>query len=145
VNLTGSFNLIRFVAAAMRENPPLEDGQRGVVVNCASIAGWEGTPGLAAYSSAKAGLQGLTLSAARELSRFGIRVNCIVPGVFATPALVALQQRLPDIPVVAAMFPHRVGRPDEFATLVGHLVENDYLNATLIRIDGGTFIGSEVV
>ena len=145
LNLTGPFNLMRFAAARMREYAPLDEhGSRGAMVNCASIAGWDGAPGLSAYAAAKAGLQGLTLSAAREFSHFGIRVNCVIPGFFATPALVALQGAGHGRGASETLFPRRLGEPAEFASLVVHLAENEFINAQLIRIDGGFHTGNDV-
>jgi len=136
VNLVGTFNLLRLAAAVMKGNAPDSNGERGIVVNTASIAAFEGQIGQAAYAASKAGIVGLTLPAARELARDGIRVCSIAPGVFETPML----SGLPD-PVKAALsaqvpFPSRLGHPNEFAVLVRQIVENPMLNGETIRLDG---------
>jgi NAD(P)-dependent dehydrogenase (short-subunit alcohol dehydrogenase family) len=136
VNLVGTFNVTRLAAEAMAANPPLEDGERGVIVNTASVAAFDGQIGQAAYAASKAGVAGLTLPVARELARHGIRVVAIAPGIFDTPMLA----KLPD-PVRASLgaqvpFPSRLGHPDEFAALVLHLVANRMLNGEVIRLDG---------
>jgi NAD(P)-dependent dehydrogenase (short-subunit alcohol dehydrogenase family) len=136
VNLVGTFNVTRLAAEAMAANPPLDDGERGVVVNTASVAAFDGQIGQAAYAASKAGVAGLTLPVARELARHGIRVVAIAPGIFDTPMLA----KLPD-PVRASLgaqvpFPSRLGHPDEFAALVLHLVANRMLNGEVIRLDG---------
>lgn len=135
VNLVGTFNVVRLAAAAMADNDPV-DGQRGVVVNTASIAAWDGQSGQAAYAASKGGIASLTLPAARDLARHGIRCVAIAPGVFATPMVDGL-----DAEVIAALeaevpAPPRLGRPDEFARLVCEIVANDYLNGEVIRLDG---------
>jgi len=136
VNLVGTFNLLRLAAAVMIENEPTEDGERGVIVNTASIAAFEGQIGQAAYAASKAGIVGLTLPAARELAREGIRVCSIAPGVFDTPMLGGLPDELREALGAQVPFPSRLGRPSEFAALVGQIVENPMLNGETIRLDG---------
>jgi NAD(P)-dependent dehydrogenase (short-subunit alcohol dehydrogenase family) len=135
VNLIGSFNVLRLAAEAMARNEPV-DGDRGVVVMTASIAAFDGQIGQAAYSSSKAGVHGLTLTAARDLAEYGIRVCSIAPGIFETPMLLGLPQAAQDS--LGAQIPHpsRLGKPDEFARLAGHIVENPMLNGETIRLDG---------
>ena len=142
VNLIGTFNLMRLAAAAIAQTPPADaDGQRGVIINTASVAGFEGQTGQVAYSASKGGIIGMTLPAARDLSVIGIRVNTIAPGIIDTPIYTGIagtdatefKARLAG-PVV---FPKRMGRPEEFGQLVLTLVENDYMNAEVVRIDGG--------
>ena len=136
VNLVGTFNVAKATAARMQHNAPGEDGERGVIVNTASIAAYEGQVGQAAYSASKAGVVGMTLPMARELARFGIRVNTIAPGIFWTPMVdgmpAALQQSLAD----SIPFPSRLGQPSEFADLVASIVRNRYINGETIRLDG---------
>lgn len=137
VNLVGTFNAMRVSAAAILRNEP-EDGERGVIVNTASGAAYDGQSGQAAYSASKAGVIGLTLPVARDLAGSGIRVNAIAPGLFDTP----MSAELPD-PVRAGLLesvlePKRLGRPEEFARLARHLVENEYLNGECIRLDAAT-------
>ncbi len=136
VNLIGTFNMLRLAAADMSTLDPMEDGERGVIVNTASIAGYEGQIGQAAYASSKGGIIALTMPAARELSQFGIRVLAIAPGVFHTPLLGKLPQEVQDSLAAAIPFPKRLGRPEEFAELVAHAVQNVYLNGEVIRLDG---------
>jgi NAD(P)-dependent dehydrogenase (short-subunit alcohol dehydrogenase family) len=136
VNLVGAFNVLRLAAQAMAQNLPDTEGERGVIVNCASIAAWEGQVGQAAYSASKAGVAGLTLPAARELARFGIRVTAIAPGVFETPMTAAMGEEARAALAAQAPFPSRPGRPDEFAALVEHVVTNPMLNGEVIRLDG---------
>ena len=136
VNLTGTFNVLRLVAARLQESEADDNGERGVVINTASIAALEGQIGQAAYASSKAGVVGLALPAARELARYGIRVVTIAPGLFETPLL----ESLPDEARVSlgkqVPFPSRLGRPQEFADLVGHIITNPMLNGEVIRLDG---------
>jgi NAD(P)-dependent dehydrogenase (short-subunit alcohol dehydrogenase family) len=136
VNLVGTFNVTRLAAEAMAGNQPLADGERGVIVNTASVAAFDGQIGQAAYSATKAGVAGMTLPIARELARLGIRVMAIAPGIFDTPMLAGM----PD-PVRASLgaqvpFPARLGHPTEYAALVRHIVENPMLNGETIRLDG---------
>ncbi len=136
VNLIGTFNLMRLVAAGAATLPPLDGGERGVIVNTASIAAYDGQIGQAAYASSKAGVVGLTLPAARELAQFGIRVCTIAPGIFETPMMAGLPQAVQDSLGAAIPFPSRLGRPDEFAQLVLAIIANPMLNGETIRLDG---------
>ena len=140
INLVGTFNLMRFGAAAMAKTEPANaDGQRGVIVNTSSVAGIEGQTGQVAYSASKGGIIGMTVPAARDLSVIGVRVNTICPGVIDTPiygfheGAEEFRARL----VAPVLFPKRLGRADEFAHLVRMLIENDYMNAEVVRFDGG--------
>jgi NAD(P)-dependent dehydrogenase (short-subunit alcohol dehydrogenase family) len=135
--LSGSFNVLRLAAAAMGANEPLDTGERGVIVNTASIAGYEGTIGQVAYGAAKGGIIGMTLPAARDLAVLGIRVGTIAPGVFATPAygqnLDAVEAEWgPTVP-----FPKRMGHPDEYAAMAMAIIENPYFNGEVVRLDAG--------
>lgn len=142
LNLTGTFNVVRLALPAITAADPLPDGQRAVIVNTSAVGAVDGGPGLSAYCSAKAGLEGFCYTAARELGPHGIRVVTVVPGAFDTPALAALGDYNPDFAESPpSINPRRRGRPDEFAALVEHVVENDFINATLIRIDGGFRLG----
>jgi NAD(P)-dependent dehydrogenase (short-subunit alcohol dehydrogenase family) len=136
VNLVGTFNVSKAVAERMQHNEARADGERGVIVNTASVAAFEGQIGQAAYSASKGGVVGMTLPMAREFTRFGIRVNTIAPGVFHTPMVdtmpAEVQQALGD----SVPFPKRLGRPEEFADLCVHLVENAYFNGATLRLDG---------
>jgi 3-hydroxyacyl-CoA dehydrogenase / 3-hydroxy-2-methylbutyryl-CoA dehydrogenase len=136
INLIGTFNVLRFAAAAMNENDAGEGGERGVCVNTASIAAFDGQIGQIAYSASKAGIVGMTLPAARDLAGRGIRVMTIAPGTFDTPLLGALPQEKRDELGRQIPFPSRMGRPDEFAALALHIVENQMLNGEVIRLDG---------
>ena len=136
VNLIGTFNALRFAAASMLGNEPLEDGERGVCVNTASIAAYDGQVGQVAYAASKGGIVGMTLPAARDLARDGIRVCTIAPGTFDTPLLGALPQDARDGLAAAIPFPSRLGDPAEFADLAAHIVENRMLNGETIRLDG---------
>jgi 3-hydroxyacyl-CoA dehydrogenase / 3-hydroxy-2-methylbutyryl-CoA dehydrogenase len=136
VNLIGTFNVMRLAAAAMVENEPTGSGERGVCVNTASIAAFDGQIGQTAYSASKGGIVSLTLPAARDLAPAGIRVCAIAPGVFDTPLLGNLPGDAIDALRTMAQFPARFGRPDEFAALVAHIVENEMLNGEVIRLDG---------
>ncbi|SIS89644.1 3-hydroxyacyl-CoA dehydrogenase [Alicyclobacillus vulcanalis] len=136
VNLVGTFNVMRLVAARVAEAPPLEDGERGVIINTASIAAYEGQIGQAAYSASKGGVVGLTLPAARELAAYGIRVVAIAPGIFETPLLMALPEAARQSLGQQVPFPQRLGRPSEYAQLARHIVENPMLNGEVIRLDG---------
>jgi NAD(P)-dependent dehydrogenase (short-subunit alcohol dehydrogenase family) len=136
INLIGTFNVLRLAAAAMSGNEPLEDGERGVVVNTASIAAFDGQIGQIAYAASKAGVVGLTLPAARDLSAVGVRVVTIAPGTFDTPMLALLPESQRQALSTGIPFPRRLGRPDDFATLVEHIVRNAYINGEVIRLDG---------
>jgi len=136
VNLTGTFNVIRLSAAAMSAAEPAESGERGVIVNTASIAAFDGQIGQAAYAASKGGIVGLTLPIARELARFGIRVVTIAPGIFDTPLLAGLPEAARVSLGQQVPFPSRLGRPEEYAALVRHIVENEMLNGEVIRLDG---------
>jgi 3-hydroxyacyl-CoA dehydrogenase / 3-hydroxy-2-methylbutyryl-CoA dehydrogenase len=136
VNLIGTFNVLRLAATAMNDNEPDDGGERGVCVNTASIAAYDGQIGQVAYSSSKGGIVGLTLPAARDLSSRGIRVVTIAPGTFDTPLLAALPQENRDELGAAIPFPSRLGDPVEFAALAQHIVENPMLNGETIRLDG---------
>ena len=136
VNLIGSFNLLRLAAADMSRLEPLAEGERGLIVLTASVAAFEGQIGQAAYSASKGGIVGLTLPAARELARYGVRVVAIAPGIFATPMLMALPQAAQDSLAASVPFPARLGRPEEYAQLVLDLCRNRMINGTVIRLDG---------
>ena len=136
INLIGTFNMLRLAGAAMQPLAPLADGERGVIVNTASVAAFEGQIGQAAYASSKGGVAALTLPAAREFAQFGVRVMTIAPGIFATPMLKALPQEAQDSLGASVPFPKRLGEPREFAALVMHCVHNSYLNGEVIRLDG---------
>lgn len=141
VNLVGTFNAIRLTAAAIAINDPLEDGQRGVIVNTASIAAYDGQIGQAAYSASKGGIVGMTLPVARDLAVVGIRVVTIAPGLMDTPLLAGLPEKARESLSTQVLFPARLGDPDEFAHLAYHIIENDYLNGEIIRMDGGIRMG----
>lgn len=137
VNLIGTFNVLRLASAAMLGNDPLEDGERGVCINTASIAAYDGQIGQVAYAASKGGVVGLTLPAARDLSSAGIRVMTIAPGLFDTPLLAGLPQDARDALGQHVPFPSRLGLPKEYARLAGDIVENAMLNGETIRLDGG--------
>jgi NAD(P)-dependent dehydrogenase (short-subunit alcohol dehydrogenase family) len=136
VNLIGTFNLLRLAATAMSKLEPLEDGERGVVVNTASIAAFDGQVGQCGYAASKGGIVSLTLPAARELARFGIRVVTIAPGLFRTPLLESLPSEIQASLGASIPFPARLGEPSEFAELVRHIATNPMLNGEVIRLDG---------
>ena len=136
VNLIGSFNMLRLAAADMSALDPLEDGERGVIVNTASIAAYDGQVGQAAYAASKAGVVGLTLPAARELARVGVRVVAIAPGLFRTPMVEGLPHELQKSLAEGIPFPQRLGEPEEFAALVEHIATNAFINGETIRLDG---------
>jgi NAD(P)-dependent dehydrogenase (short-subunit alcohol dehydrogenase family) len=136
INLIGTFNLLRLAAEAMTHNTPNADGERGVVVNTASVAAFDGQIGQAAYSASKSGVAGMTLPIARELARFGIRVMTIAPGIFETPMMASLTPEVRDSLGKMVPFPPRLGRPAEFASLVREIVANPMLNGEVIRLDG---------
>lgn len=136
INLIGSFNCMRVAAADMIAADPNEGGERGVIISTASVAAYEGQIGQAAYASSKAGIVGLTLPAAREFARHGIRVNAIAPGLFGTPMLRGLPQDVQDSLGASVPFPARLGEPEEFGRLCQHIIENAMLNGETIRLDG---------
>jgi NAD(P)-dependent dehydrogenase (short-subunit alcohol dehydrogenase family) len=136
INLIGTFNLIRLAAAAMARNEPNDEGERGVIVNTASVAAYDGQIGQAAYSASKAGIVGMTLPIARDLAREGIRVVTIAPGLFLTPLLLGLPQEAQDSLGRQVPFPSRLGRPPEYAQLVEQIFQNAMLNGETIRLDG---------
>jgi NAD(P)-dependent dehydrogenase (short-subunit alcohol dehydrogenase family) len=138
VNLVGSFNVAKAAAAVMQGNQAGEDGERGVIVNTASVAAYEGQIGQAAYSASKGGVVGMTLPMARELSRFGIRVMTVAPGVFWTPMVDGMPESVQQSLAATIPFPSRLGRPAEFADLVAYILGNRYLNGETIRLDGAT-------
>lgn len=141
VNLIGTFNVIRLAAAVMAETEPVANGERGVIVNTASVAAIEGQIGQAAYSASKGGIAGMTLPVARELARFGIRVMTIAPGLFDTPMLAGLPEKARQSLAEQIPFPSRLGDPAEYALLVQHIIENPMLNGELIRLDGALRMG----
>ena len=136
VNLIGTFNVIRLAAAAMLGNEPDEEGGRGVIVNTASVAAFDGQIGQAAYAASKGGVVSMTLPLAREFARSGIRVAAIAPGLFDTPMMAGLPEEARDSLGRQVPFPSRLGRPEEYAALVRHIVENDLINGEVIRLDG---------
>ncbi|MEY3202627.1 MAG: 3-hydroxyacyl-CoA dehydrogenase type-2, partial [Pseudomonadota bacterium] len=136
VNLVGTFNMIRLASLAMSRNAEEADGERGVIINTASVAAFEGQVGQVAYSASKAGVAGMTLPLARELSRHGIRVMAIAPGVFETPMLAAMPQEVRESLGAAVPFPKRLGRAEEYAALVTQIISNVMLNGEVIRLDG---------
>ena len=137
INLIGTFNVMRLAAAAMAANAPGEDGERGVIITTASVAAFDGQVGQAAYSASKAGVAGMTLPLARELSRHGIRVMSIAPGVFETPMMSGIPEDAVASLSAAVPFPKRLGKPAEFASLAEQIITNVMLNGEVIRLDGG--------
>ena len=135
INLIGSFNISKTAANLMQHNTPDADGQRGVIINTASIAAYEGQIGQAAYSASKAGIVGMTLPMAREFTRIGVRVMTIAPGVFMTPMVSGMPDHVKEALGAAVPFPSRLGNPEEFANTMTHIVENTYLNGSVIRLD----------
>ena len=136
INLIGSFNLLRLAAAEMAAAEPLDDGERGVIISTSSIAAGEGQLGQAAYAASKAGILGMMLPAAREFAKIGIRVLTIAPGLIGTPLLLDMPQEVQDKLAAQVPFPHRFGKPAEYAALVLHMIDNVMLNAEVIRLDG---------
>ncbi len=136
VNLVGSFNIARLAAAVMQHNPPGEDGERGVIVNTASIAAFEGQIGQAAYAASKGGVVGMTLPIAREFARIGVRMMTVAPGVFHTPMVDGMPQNVYDSLCAQVPYPSRLGKPEEFAATVAFIITNRYLNGGVIRVDG---------
>jgi NAD(P)-dependent dehydrogenase (short-subunit alcohol dehydrogenase family) len=141
VNLIGTFNVIRLAAAAMIENQPSASGERGVIINTASIAAFDGQIGQAAYSASKGGIVGMTLPVAREMARYGIRVMTIAPGIFDTPLMASLPEPARISLAQQVPFPPRLGRPEEYAALAKHIMENEMLNGEVVRLDGGIRMG----
>ena len=136
VNIVGTFNVIRLASVAMSENEPNDGGERGVIINTASVAAFDGQIGQAAYSASKGGVVGMTLPIARELARYGIRVMTIAPGIFDTPMLSGLPEKARLSLGEQVPFPSRLGDPDEYAQLAQHIIENSMLNGEVIRLDG---------
>jgi len=136
INLIGTFRVITASAAGMLTLEPLEDGERGVITNTATVAAEEGQIGQVSYSASKAGICGMTLTIARDLSSEGIRINTILPGIFATPPMLAVPKEMFDALAASVPFPKRLGKPDEFGSLVTELVRNSYFNGQNIRLDG---------
>jgi NAD(P)-dependent dehydrogenase (short-subunit alcohol dehydrogenase family) len=136
INLIGTFNMIRLFADAAAKLDPLEGGERGVIVNTASVAAYDGQIGQAAYSASKGGVVGMTLPVARDLARSGIRVCTIAPGIFKTPMMAGMPQEVQDSLGAAVPFPSRLGEPSEYAALALHIVDNQMLNGETIRLDG---------
>jgi NAD(P)-dependent dehydrogenase (short-subunit alcohol dehydrogenase family) len=136
INLIGTFNITRLTAADMQGAEELGDGERGIIVNVASVAAFDGQIGQPAYAASKAGIAGMTLPLAREFARFGIRVNTIAPGIFLTPMLETLPEEVQQSLADSIPFPHRLGRPEEFGALVKHMCENAMLNGEVVRLDG---------
>jgi NAD(P)-dependent dehydrogenase (short-subunit alcohol dehydrogenase family) len=136
INLIGSFNMIRVASEAMSKNDPESTGERGVLINTASVAAYDGQIGQAAYSASKAGVVGMTLPIARDLAPLGIRCCTIAPGIFGTPMIFGMPQAVQDSLAASIPFPSRLGRPDDYAKLVHQIVTNDMLNGETIRLDG---------
>lgn len=143
INLVGTFNMLRLAAVAMAESPASGEGERGVIVNTASVAAYEGQIGQTAYAASKAGVIGMTLPAARELARHGIRVNTIAPGLFMTPMMAALPEDVQQSLGRATPFPPRLGRPQEFAAMARHIFENVMVNGETIRLDGAVRLAAK--
>ena len=142
INLTGTFNLMRLTADVMKDLAPGEDGERGVIVNTASIAAYEAQIGQAAYGASKGGVAALTLPAAREFARYGIRVVAIAPGLMGTPMVTDMPEDVQASVLETIPFPSRFGKPEEFAALAAHIVENQLLNGSVIRLDAALRMGS---
>lgn len=143
VNLVGTFNTIRLVANEMQHNAENEGGERGVIINTASVAAFDGQIGQAAYSASKGGIVSMTLPIAREFARMGIRVMCIAPGIFETPLLSGLPEEAQESLGKQVPFPNRLGKPSEFAELVKHILTNEMLNGEVIRLDGAMRMGAK--
>lgn len=142
INLNGTFNVLRLAAAEMTKNEPLTaDGERGIIINTASIAAFDGQMGQAAYAASKAGVAGMTLPIARDLSSHGIRINTIAPGLFRTPMGAGLPEHIVESLESMVEFPKRLGNPEEYASLAVFLIENGYVNGEVIRLDGGIRMG----
>lgn len=136
VNLAGTFNCIRLLSAEMEKNDPQADGERGVIVNTASVAAFEGQIGQAAYGASKAGVAGMTLPVARDLMNIGIRVNTIAPGIFWTPMMAGMEQKVQDALAAMVPFPKRLGKPEEYASLALEICRNTMINGAVFRLDG---------
>ncbi len=136
INLIGTFNMCRLAAFAMSKNPPLDTGERGVLINTASVAAFDGQIGQAAYASSKAAVAGMTLPIARDLARLGIRCVTIAPGIFATPMIFTMPQEVQDSLAASIPFPSRLGRPEDFSKLVFSIIDNEMINGETIRLDG---------
>lgn len=142
INLVGTFDMIRLAVCAIAKQNPAANGERGVIINTASIAAYEGMIGQAAYSASKAGVAGMTLPLARELAAHGIRVACIAPGIFRTAMTQGFSDHVRDALDTSVPFPKRCGEPAEFSMLVKHIIENSYLNGVVIRLDGALRMGA---
>lgn len=136
INLIGTFNMCRVAAFAMSKNMPLDTGERGVLINTASVAAYDGQIGQAAYAAAKAGIVGMTLPIARDLARLGVRCVTIAPGIFATPMIFGMPQEVQDSLAANIPFPSRLGRPEDYAKLVYSIIDNEMINGETIRLDG---------
>jgi NAD(P)-dependent dehydrogenase (short-subunit alcohol dehydrogenase family) len=143
INLIGSFNVGKAAANVMQHNEPGEDGEKGVIINTSSVAAYEGQIGQAAYAASKGGIVGMTLPMARELARFGIRVMTIAPGIFWTPMVDGMPDHIQESLAASIPFPSRLGRADEFAVIVGNVIESTYLNGTTIRLDGAARLAAK--
>jgi NAD(P)-dependent dehydrogenase (short-subunit alcohol dehydrogenase family) len=143
INLVGTFNMLRLAAEAMSGNDPNAEGERGVIINTSSVAAFDGQLGQAAYSASKGGVASLTLPAARELARFGVRVVAIAPGVFDTAMMAGTNDELRESLAAQIPFPPRFGKPEEFAQLVQAVIENPYINGEVIRLDGALRMGAK--
>lgn len=144
VNLVGTFNMLRLAAAAMTALEPVNDtGERGVVINTASVAAYEGQIGQAAYAASKGGVVAMTLPAARELARFGVRVVTIAPGLFETPMLGGMSKEVQDSLIATTIFPKRLGQPVEYARLARHVIDNAMINGETIRLDGAVRLAAK--
>ena len=143
INLIGTFNVIRLATDVMQNNVPDEQGERGIIINTASVAAFDGQIGQAAYAASKGGIVAMTLPIARELARMGIRVMTVAPGIFETPLLASLPQEAQDSLGKQVPFPPRLGRPFEYANLVKHIIENQMLNGEVIRLDGAIRMNSK--
>ncbi len=136
INLIGTFNCIRLVSAEMEKNEPQADGERGVIINTASVAAFDGQMGQAAYGASKAGVAGMTLPIARDLMSVGVRVNTIAPGIFWTPMMAGMDQKVQDALAAMVPFPNRLGKPEEYASMALEICRNSYMNGETIRLDG---------
>ncbi len=143
VNLTGTFNVMRLAAAAMMQGEPTSEGERGVIVTTSSVAAFEGQVGQLAYAAAKGAVAAMTLPAAREMGKFGIRVVSIAPGVFMTPMMEGAPPAVVESLERQTVFPHRLGKPEEFAQLAWHILNNPMLNGSVIRLDGAMRMGAK--